>query len=121
LDRRRPYVRGHRNVLEQDDTLRLAWRVRKHGGGEHCPLGAAPLPASLVASHDESLALSRSHRVGAVVNIHYDPARPTRSAIETGLNWHQFILPLFAFIVMLFALLAKRVADVGARSGKIAQ
>jgi hypothetical protein len=77
--------------------------------------------ASLVAPHDESFALSRSHRVGAAANIHYDPARPTRSVIQTGLNWHHFMLPLFAFIVMLFALLAKRVADMSARKGNVAR
>jgi hypothetical protein len=59
--------------------------------------------------------------VGAAVNIHFDPVRPTRSVIETGLNWHHFMLPLFAFIVILFALLAKRVADVGARSANVAR
>jgi hypothetical protein len=57
--------------------------------------------ASLLGRHDRSLALSKSHPTGQAIEVHYDPANPERSVIETGLTWHHFMLPLYAIIVLL--------------------
>jgi hypothetical protein len=70
--------------------------------------------ASLLAGHDDSFALSRSHRLGAAVTVHYDPGAPDRSVIVTGITWHHFMLPLFALAVLPFALLAKALTDARA-------
>ena len=59
-------------------------------------------------------ALSRSHRVGATVTVHYDPGAPDRSVIVTGITWHHFMLPLFALVILPFALLAKALTDARA-------
>ena len=67
--------------------------------------------ASLVGRHDESFAVLKSHSGAQAVEVHYDPANPQRSVIETGITWHHFMLPLYAVIVLLFAALAQGVAD----------
>jgi hypothetical protein len=66
--------------------------------------------ASLFGRHDRSLSLSNSHPAGQTVAIHYDPANPAHSVIETGITWHHFMLPLYAVVVLLFAALAGAVA-----------
>ncbi len=67
--------------------------------------------ASLVGRHDESFAFSKSHLVGQTAEVHYDPANPERSVIQPGITWHHFMLPVYAVVVLLFAALAKGVAD----------
>ncbi|MEP6885259.1 MAG: DUF3592 domain-containing protein [Gammaproteobacteria bacterium] len=67
--------------------------------------------ASLLGRQDESFALSKSHPVGQRITVHYDAANPQRSAIETGITWHHFMLPLYAVVVLLLAALAKGAAD----------
>lgn len=67
--------------------------------------------ASRLGRPEHSFALSKSHPVGQAVEVHYDPANPQRSVIETGITWHHFMLPLYAVVVLLFAALAKGVAD----------
>jgi len=70
---------------------------------------------SLLGRHDQSFALSKSHPVGQAVEVHYDPANPQRSVIETGITWHHFMLPLYGVVVLLLAALAKGVANALSR------
>jgi hypothetical protein len=75
-------------------------RGRRYGGA-----------ASLLARHDQSFALSKAHPEGQAIEVHYDPANPERSVIETGITWHHFMLPLYAVVVLLLAALAKGVKN----------
>jgi hypothetical protein len=73
--------------------------------------------ASLLAGHDETIALAKSHPVGQAVAVHYDPKHPERSAIVTGINWHYYVLPFIAAVFFLLAALAKGVADARTKVG----
>jgi hypothetical protein len=66
--------------------------------------------ASLLARHDEAVALSQSNRAGQSVKVHYDPDDPARSEIDPKLSWRDAILPLIALVIFAFAGLAQRVS-----------
>lgn len=74
--------------------------------------------ASLLARHDEAVALSQSHHVGQLVKVHYDPNDPASSELDPKLSWHDAILLLIALVIFAFARLAQRVADAIRKSDR---
>jgi hypothetical protein len=64
-----------------------------------------------VAGREEALSVLHTRKQGDIVHVHYDPAHLGRSAIITGVTWHNLVLPAVALVLLLFAALAKAVAD----------
>jgi hypothetical protein len=71
------------------------------GGNRHAN---QPWPRTNIGTANEVVA---KYHVGSPVTVFYDPANPAESAVEPGLTWGDFVLPLLGFIFLGIAVFAK--------------
>ena len=60
------------------------------------------------SGRDDAEALLQRYRLGSVVPVHYDPARPKESALETGWTWGAVVRTSLGILVLVGAMVLGR-------------